>query len=179
MAFKIQTTTRHESTTCPGVVFQLWRMTDARRSELRKQLGSAQRRIRVILREQDKIQAAGENQDYDAWLVLEEEYHTIMGDQVHPIQIKWGVKSIEGLLDEDDNPVGVEQCMSWPSVLLEEVVGAVQEEMGLNGAERKNSELPTTGGEVGALAPSPLTVASAESVDTGKVETVASITPTE
>jgi hypothetical protein len=124
-------------------------MTEGRRSSLRKLLAEPNAKIRAIMREQAKIEAEPEgSRDNAKWLELQEEYSGIMLETVDPAWVTWGVKQIEGL-EVDSKTLTLEDWQDWPSALFNEVLEAVKSESELNGAERKNSESPTTSGEPG------------------------------
>lgn len=148
MAYKNITSRREESKKFPGVVFYLRKMTEGRRKELRRIIGPINLRVSEILREQNMIDALPDGErDYSKYLALQDEFDGIFIEQSNPAWIKWGVKSIEGLESEEGQPLTVEDLDSWPSELYAEVLEAVKSEAELNGAERKNSELPTTSGK--------------------------------
>ena len=175
MGYKHDTTRRIDSVTCLGVSAVLRKMTEGRRLELRKLISEPNCRIREIIREQAGIEKVPEEErDMSKWLELQDEFEGIMVGTVNPAWIKWGVKQIEGL-EVDGRSLGVDDWMDWPSALFNELVSEVKEEAELNGAERKNYESHTTGGEPAPVSPSPLTADSARSVDGGASETVISI----
>lgn len=175
MAYKNITSRREESKKFPGVVFYLRKMTEGRRKELRRQLGPINLRISQILREQNQIDAMPDGErDYAKYLALQDEFDGIFIDQSNPIWIKWGVKAIEGLESEDGQLMTVEDLDNWPSELYAEVLEAVKSEAELNGAERKNSELPTISGKQEGGNQSHSTAQTAEKQDGGVDETAGS-----
>lgn len=175
MAYKNISSRREESKQFPGVTFYLRKMTEGRRKELRRALGPINARISEILREQDLIEKAPDGErDYAKLLSLQEEFDTVFLEQSNPTWIRWGVKSVEGLETEDGTPLTVEDMDSWPSELFSEILAAVKSEAELNGAERKNSELPTTSGKQEGGSQSRLTAEAAEKQDGGEGETAES-----
>lgn len=178
MAYRYDTTRRQESELFPGVVFFMHKMTEGRRLELRSMLAAANRRIREILREQALIEKTDEdNRDTAKWLELNDEFDGIMMEQMNPVWIKWGLKKIEGLENDRDEPLTVEQWKEWPSALVNEVVQAIKAEAELNGQERKNSGSPTTSGGQEELSPKSSTAQPASGEDTGKDEIAHAISP--
>lgn len=162
MSFKYEATRRKESVECPGVTYVLRRMTEGRRMELRKQLGPTQAKIREVLREQGRIlELPTKDQDLDRLLELQDEYDEAMLTVVNPATIKWGVKQVEGL-EVDGKTLGIDEWEEWPSHLFNEILGAVQDESALNGAEIKNLQSPGTSGAQADSNPESTTVISAE-----------------
>ena len=175
MAYKNITSRREESKRFPGVVFYLRKMTEGRRKELRRTLGPINARINEIMREQNMIDAMPDGErDYAKYLALQDEFDGIFLEQSNPAWIRWGVKSIEGLESEDGQPLTVEDLDNWPSELFAEVLEAVKSEAELNGAERKNSESPTTSGKQEGGNQSRSTAEAAEKQDGGAGETAGS-----
>lgn len=175
MAYKNTSTRREESKQFPGVVFHLRKMTEGRRKELRRLLSPINARVSAILREQDIIDAApAAERDHLKSLALSDQVDTIFLEESNPIWIKWGVKAIEGLESEDGVPLTVEDYDAWPSELFHEVLAAVKSEAELNGAERKNSELPITSGKQEGGNQSPSTAQAVESTGGGEIETAGS-----
>ncbi len=172
MAYKHETTRRVESELFEGVSFVLKKMTEGRRIQLRTLLNKHNIRIREILREQAAIEATSEEtRDVPKWLELQEEFDSIMLEHINPTWIEWGVKMIDGL-ESDGNPLTTAEWRDWPSALVAEVVAAVKAESELNGAERKNSELPTTSGALVGGNQKPTTVEHAEKEASGALAIV-------
>ena len=161
--------------TFPGIEVVLRKMTEGRRLELRKLIAEPNRRIREILREQASIEKEPEEtRDMSAWLERQDEFDQIMIEKINVAWIQWGVKQISGL-EVDGRALGVEDWADWPSSLFDEILTLVKSEAELNGSDRKNSELPTTSGELGALDQNPSTAPSAKEEVGGASETVAFI----
>lgn len=178
MKYNHTTTRRLESQLFSGVSFVLKKMTEGRRIDLRTKLAPHNSRVREIMREQAIIDKVDENdRDVSKWIALQEEFDSIMLEQVNPAWINWGVKLIDGL-EADGNPLGLEDWKDWPSALVNEVVEAVKAEAELNGTERKNSESPTTSGEVVGQTPKLTIVATAGEKDSGEIETAGLISHT-
>jgi len=173
---------RVTSTEFPDVTFVLKKMTEGRRIDLRSQMVAPQKRIRDILRAQSDIENSikkiletdvmtnvdAQNANYRD---LQDEL-----DEINRIWIQWGLKSIEGL-EVDDKTLTIDDWKDWPSGLIHEAVAAVQEESQLDGLERKNSELPTTSGELVGGVPSNSNAPSAKEKAGGSPATVVSISP--
>lgn len=177
MGYKHDTTRRFESETFSGVTIILKKMTEGRRISLRELIGEPNRRIREIMREQAVLEKAPDDtRDTAKWLELQDEFDGIMIGTINPSWIKWGVKQIEGL-EVDGKSLGVEDWEDWPSALFDEVLTTVKSEAELNGAERKNSELLTTSGELEALIQRASTAPPAGDAAGGEIRTVGSITP--
>lgn len=169
--YKHETTRRAESTQFPGVSIILKKMTEKRRQDLRKLLGAHNARVRQIIREQAELEKQDDaTRDMAKWLDLQDEFDGLMLDKINPVWITWGVKQIEGL-EADGKPLSVDDWEEWPSALVNEVVEAVKAESELNGTERKNSELPTTSGEVAGQTHKLSIVPSAGGRDSGAIET--------
>lgn len=171
MPHKHDTTRRVGSEIFSGVSVVLKKMTEGRRLELRKLISEPNRRIREILREQANIEKEPEeSRDMSKWLELQDEFDGIMIESINPAWITWGVKQIEGL-EVDGRSLGVDDWKEWPSALFDEVLTAVKGEAELNGAERKNSESPTTSGALVDLTPKDSTADSAGNEGGGESET--------
>lgn len=170
---KWETTRRVGSSVIPGVFFVIRKMTEGRREELRKQIGPAIRRMRAILTEQDNLSSSTAPDRSEKYIELQDEFETLQAEKIDHAYIGWGVKQILGL-EIDDRVLDVSDFKDWPSELYAEVLAIVRAEAELNGAERKNSESPTTSGaqEGGNLKLS--IVGNAEKEDTGDKETVES-----
>lgn len=159
-----------------GVTIVLRKMTEGRRAELRKKLIEPNKRIREILREQEQIEKSDkESGAWSKFLELQEQFDTIMMDEVNPAYLMWGVKNIEGL-EADQKVLTVEDYLEWPSALFNEVLEAVKGESELSTAERKNSLSDTISGEQAGGNPTPSTVRPAEERGSGEVGTVPSTT---
>ena len=171
--YKFETTRKRESTTCEGVTFYLFKMTEGRRLDLRKKNLAPNARVREILREQGEIEKAEESQkDMTKYAELNDEFDGIM-IEMNGMSITWGVKKIEGL-EVDGKPLDVADWQEFPSVLVEELVTAVRAESDLNGGEVKNSQSASPSG--GATQPNPQLsiVQPVEKRDSGEDEIAAS-----
>lgn len=171
MAYRHETTRRQESKTCEGVIFYLHKMTEGRRIDLRVKMADSNRRLREILKEQALLEA-GENQDsgvQSKWLELQDEFDAIMVETINPAWLTWGLKKLEGL-EVDGKPLDVQEWREFPSILFAEIVEAVKAEADLSGAERKNSELPTTSGEQVGMIQNSTTAETAKSEGSGIAE---------
>ncbi len=174
MAYKHETTRRHESKLFEGVVFYLNKMTEGRRVDFRARNAPHNKRIREILREQAALEKVEEaERDMARWLELQDEFDDIMISKINPEWILWGVKKIEGI-ESDNKPLSVEDWREWPSALFDEVVTAVKGEAELQGSERKNFELRTTSGGQVDTNPNPLIAKSASAEDSGETVIAAS-----
>jgi len=148
MSFKYDGVRRRESTTCPGVVFYLRKMTEGRRLAYRAKLREANAQLREIMRDQGKLlEMPEEARDHNKIMELQDQYEDLQLTVMNPETIKWGVKQIEGL-EVDGKPLTLEDWQEWPSHLFNEILLAVNEESALNGDEIKNSSSPTTSGEL-------------------------------
>lgn len=168
-------TTEYESKCFPGVKAILMKMTEKRRSEIRKKLAPFTARGREILKLQEELLAKGDRTDSDAVQIvaLSDEFDEITHEKQNPAWLIWGVKQVEGLV-VDGATLSISDWEQWPSALVDELVDAVKREAELNGMERKNFELLSTSGEPEQPAPSSSTVESASGADTGVDATVGS-----
>lgn len=173
MGHNYESTRTVKSEIFEGVTIYLRKMTEGRRTNLRKQLAEPNRRIREILKEQDAIMATEEQartaEQNTKWLDLNDEYDNVHAELIDPVWINWGVKQIEGL-QVDGNPLTIAEMSEWPSVFFKEVMDAVKAEAELNGSERKNSESPTTSGEVAGQSQKLTIVEPAKEKDSGETE---------
>jgi hypothetical protein len=175
--YRHETIRKFESQEFPGVVAYLFKMTEGRRSELRSKIAASNKQLRENMRQQGRLLKVPEGtQDEAAILELQDEFDRIVGEEINPAYITWGVKQISGL-EVEDIPLGVDDWKRWPSALFNEVLQAVKEESELEGGERKNSSLATTSGEPGAGSQKLSTVPSATKRDSGKIEIAELTTP--
>jgi hypothetical protein len=173
--FKYETTRRQESATFPGVFITLRKMTEGRRTELRRLIAEPNSRLRGIMREQAELDKLPEDaRDMASFLELQDRFDEILMSEVNPAWVRWGVKMVDGL-EVDGRTLAVEDFLDWPSVLFAEVVDLVKTEAELDGAERKNSALPTTSGEQGGGNRTPSTAPSADEGGTSAGELVQGI----
>lgn len=154
MPYVFEPTVKVESKECAGVVFHVRRMTDGRKTALKKQLRETNSKLREIIRAQTKLDAVISGDDKEAsdeaqlkWIELQEEFDGLMESVVKPETIRWGIHAIEGLVTPQGTPLTMDDISSWPSVLVKEAMIFVNAEMELDGAERKNLLPPTTSGE--------------------------------
>lgn|SRR5690242_4218416 len=177
MPYKHETTRRRDSQIFPGVSFYLHKMTEGRRLDLRSRTAAHHRRVREILKEQAAIEKLPEDQrDMARWLELQDESDAIIIEKVNPEWILWGIKKIEGL-EVDGKPLGVEDWKEFPSALFDEMIRAIREESELNGLERKNSESPTTSGDLEPPSQSPSTAPPVDGKGSGETEIAVSTIP--
>lgn len=76
------------------------------------------------------------NVEYEKIRLIEE-------SEIFPLWVKWGLVSVEGLLI-DGQPVTADSISYGPSELYNEIVRAIESEIGLTQAELKNSASPST-----------------------------------
>jgi hypothetical protein len=175
MAYKFITSRKFESEVCPGVVAHLFKMTEGRRSDLRAALAEVASRERDLFQELQALsQVAEDVRDMAKWVGLNTKLDALQLDEIQPTWIQWGLKSLEGLVSENDIPLTKDDWKKWPSALFKEIYRAIQVEAELDGAERKNSESPTTSGVVADGPPSSSTAASAEKKASGEDATAGS-----
>ena len=161
MVYRHETTRRHESKLFEGVVFYLNKMTEGRRLSLKSAIAEPTKRLRELLHEQEDIIKQDESvQDLNKYSELQEQIDEIIYATINPEWLKWGLKKIEGF-ESDGKPLDVQDWADWPSALFNEALEKIKSESELGGLERKNSELPTTSGELGAPSPIPSTAPSA------------------
>jgi hypothetical protein len=152
-------------------------MTEKRRRDLRAKVAPANGRMRDLLRKQTSVMKLPEDQRDEMLLAeLQEQFDQVIGEELNPAYIQWGVQKITGLAIKGQE-LSVEDWAEWPSALFEEVLGAVKAESELNGAQRKNSQSRTATGEATQEVQKPTSVATAGDVDSGRIATVDSTTP--
>jgi hypothetical protein len=112
-----------ESTTTPGVVFVINRISFGRRMEL-------SRLVREISKKAEFLEAGTE---------LQERIEAgILTHEVDAMYLRWGLVSLSGLTI-DGAPAAAEQLLdSGPEALTQEIVAAIKAQCGLSEAERKN-----------------------------------------
>jgi hypothetical protein len=169
----LTTTNSRESKVVPGVIFHLRKMTEGRRIELRKSLMSTNSRIRQIGREQDAILSNKENPDMPKFLELNDEFDSLMIEEVNPKTLLWGIKSVEGL-EIDGKILTIAEWSEFPSELFHEMIQAINVESGLSKDEEKNLPLPTTSGAQVGKNPESSTASNAKSGDITRLEIVGS-----
>jgi len=165
-------TSRYDSQTIPGVVFILKKLTEGRRLELRKMLAEPQAKMSLIMKELAKHNQLPEDQQ-DASVVsnLSMEFDDVLYERIHPTWVKWGLKSVEGLVI-DGTTLTAENIMDFPSELFEEILNTVMGGTQLSTDQSKNSESPSTFGKLEGGRTKNTTAEPAESSDTTEQETV-------
>ncbi len=112
-----------ESQEAPGVTFTVARMSYARRAEL-------MRRIRELARKLEFLEAGAEPGDRMDAAVLETE--------INRLYLAWGLRAISGLTLDGAEATPELLVERGPESLFREALAAVQAEIGLHEAERKN-----------------------------------------
>lgn len=144
--YEYTSTRRVNSVEFPGVSFVLRKMTEERRISLRQKQAEGLDKIAKIAREMAAIQREPEEvRDRQKLAELSDQWDFIQREEISPITLKWGLASMEGL-SVDGRPATIDNYREWPSALFDEVLNMIAIEIGLNGAEEKNSESPTTSG---------------------------------
>ena len=161
--YNFTTTIRHESKAAPGVVFDVKRMAEGARLELRVKLADAFARLRAIDAErQDMIEeaAARLGKDWTAVLVSEltaserrtlrectEREALVTDTEVNPAYLVAGLATLDGL-QIDGAPAAPGDLARGPRELYREILAAVLAASGLAPEARPNSESPSTSGAV-------------------------------
>jgi len=114
---------RIQSTTVPGVTFDIHRMSFGRRMEL-------SRHIRQISRKVEFCEAGSQFQ--------EKIEASILALEVDALYFRWGLARIEGLTIDGEPPSVLAVLEKGPEDLTREIVRAIKQQCGLNDAERKN-----------------------------------------
>jgi len=175
--YDYDTTRCVESEEFPGVKYYLYKMTEKRRRELRAKVAPSNKVMRDLMREQGKLIKLPEDQRDEMTLVeLQERFDQVVGEELNPAYVMWGVQSIDGLSIRGQK-LAVEDWAEWPSALFEEVLASVKAEAELNGSASKNSSSRTTSGEPGPQLQKPTTATSAPEEDSGRIATAGSVTP--
>lgn len=171
--YNFQTTKNYESKTLPGVVVKLRKMTENRRHELQLLVASPNQRIRELVAKQRQLASQDTAEATLEILSLSDQIDLIATKELNPAKLKWGIKSISGLM-LDDEPATMENVMDWPSDLIKELLDLIDDGSALNEVEQKNSESPTTSGAqtVRATQNSSAPNASEETTDSSSAETV-------
>jgi hypothetical protein len=156
--FVFVTTRRVDSATCPGVVLHLRKLTEGRRSKLRESLAPHQGVLKNLVEQlqsvSDELAKDGETaqQLLQKWSDLTEEFEAIQAETIGPIWIKWGIKHVEGLINENGEPMTLDDLFDWPSELYNEALAFIRGNTDMSEEDRGNSDSPTTSG--GQVAPS-------------------------
>ena len=118
-----ESTVTRQSTTMPGVTFQIARMSFGRRLELT-------RRVRELSRKFEFLQASSDaTERFEAGL---------LAGEVDGTYLRWGLVSLDGLI-VDGAPADVERLIeAGPEDLCREIIAAIKDECGLSEDERKN-----------------------------------------
>lgn len=179
-------TSREESKTFPGVFYTLYKMSEARRAQLRLLIAEPTSRIRLLLREmgnlEDKHPVTDENPNrpeevVDELIKLSDKMEQISSDEIDPRWLKWGLKKIEGI-EIDDQPATPDSLTSdGPPALFREIVDRIKRLAQLNGDEEKNSESLTTSGEPTGGETTNISVVGANSSDSITSETATNTSP--
>ncbi len=125
------------------VKFVIYRMTEARRMELRKALAEVNGETQKLSKELATLDVKENAARIDEITSKIDELFT---DVIDPAWIKWGLHSIENL-KMDDEVITKEDINKAPSTLYREILTAIRKESGLGDDESKNSPLPTISGE--------------------------------
>jgi hypothetical protein len=146
-----QTTITVPSKVCPGVNIKLHKMTEDRRAAWQLALAEPNAKVRDLL---DKIARLKDpdgkplsDTAVPQIMQLNSELNVVLTSEKNPAILKWAVAGIEGLaIGHEDNPATLENWGQWPSDLVSEVLGLVDEGTVLSEAASKNSALPITPG---------------------------------
>jgi hypothetical protein len=173
-----ETTRTVESTEFPGVTYSLYRMTEKRRRELRAKVAQANKVMRDLMRQQGALMKQGDDDRDEMTLVeLQEKFDQVVGEELNPAYVLWGVQKIAGLSIRGQE-LGVEDWAEWPSALFEEVLAAVKAEAEMNGSAKKPLSLATISGDPPVPeTQKPTTVKSAKSEGTGTKDAAFTDTP--
>lgn len=121
-----ESTIERESTTHPGVVFRVRRMTFGRRMDLTRRIREAVGRMRFL-------EAGEQTPEEDAEAAL-------LGAEIDAEYLRWGLEAVTGL-ELDGEPATVESLIGrGPEELTREALQLVLAEAHLSDDERKNSE---------------------------------------
>ncbi len=177
-------TSKEESKTCPGVFYTLYKMSEARRAQLRLLIAEPTAKIRNLLREmtalEDRHPVTEENPNrpeevIDELLRLSDKMEQISSDEINPKWLKWGLKKIEGLQIDDQEATPDMLTADGPPSLFQEIVDRIKRLAQLNGEEEKNFESPTTSGEPTGGETTNTSAVGASSSDSTPLETATSI----
>ncbi len=156
-----KTTTTIPSKSFTGVDVTYKKMTEGRRSEIQIALAPINTEIRMILVE--KISLTDKDKEKNAPEIMRlEEVQMLVTNKLNPAKIRWAVAGIRGLcIGDEATPATLDNLMSWPSALIEEVLDVIEEGSALSEIERKNSPLVSTSGEAATEVTTSTTVPSA------------------
>ena len=112
-----------QSTSVPGVMFRIGRISFGRRMDLTRRVREISRRIGFLdagSELADKIEA------------------NILTQEIEALYLRWGLVSLQGL-SIDGEPATADRLLEkGPEDLVHEIVAAVKSQCGLSEAERKN-----------------------------------------
>jgi len=111
-----------ESKSMPGVTFRIRKMTMGGRIELSL-------RVRELSQRSEFLQAGGNTDRIE---------NNMLERALHRIFIEWGLVEVKGLTIEGMNATAFNLPEFGPEDLCDEIVQAIQEEIALSAAERKN-----------------------------------------
>lgn len=141
-----------------GVSFTLNKMTEGRRIKLRLQVAEKSAKLREL---GERARALDDQNGQEALQILEQ-INSLMVDEIDPVYVRWGLKSIDGL-EIDGKPATPELLIEdGPPELYREILAAINEAAGLTERQRGESEPPTTSG---AQADGRMSDSSAEPAD--------------
>ncbi len=128
-----------------GVKFTFNKMTEGRRIKLRLAMADYHAKLREITDQASKIMEDTPEDALKAF-VLHQKVSEIVSDQINPMWVRWGLKSIDGLTI-DGEPATVESLIeSGPPELYAEIADAIKSASGLNEQQRGESGPLTTSG---------------------------------
>jgi len=129
------------------VKFVIYRMTEARRTELRRSLSEVNGEANTLTKE-----LASLDMEKDAVRIGEitTRMDELFSEIIDPTWVAWGLDSIENL-SVDGQPITKERVKHAPSTLYREILDRIRKEAGMTGDEVKNSPLPIISGEVATV----------------------------
>jgi hypothetical protein len=179
MSYRFSKSVEVESELCPGVVFTLRKITEARRSEYRISIAKLMDGLSDLSAQLKNLDSDKDEKELRRIKVEIDEY---ILRHIDPAKIKWAVKKIVGLEIETDEGFiegTLDNILLWPSELRAEVIFLIDEGSVMLESEAKNYGPRTTFGAVVArkTTDSSAKSAGAQSTDSTPTETVPSSTP--
>jgi hypothetical protein len=190
-----ESTITHESHTCPGVSFTVRRFTGGLRRELRRKLEPVHAKQRAIAQRRvdwaDAITAAhgveagalmtdmltpAEAREFDAFIREDDLVQRLEAD---PIAFDAGFVAVTGLTIDGlvpANSIAVRE--SGPPELADEILAAINREIGLTAAQIENLESPTTSAAAADGQTNGTSAAPASASDSTKAATAGDTSPT-
>jgi len=167
MAYSFKKTVDVKSDICPGVVFTIRKITEARRTDLRMSLAALLDRLTDLTTD---LNALDPVKDEKAIRAKGFEIDDFVSEKIEPAKIRWAAVRVDGLMIEDV-PGTLDNLSEWPAELRSELLSIIEDGSVMLVSEAKNSPRPIiSGGQVAPTAQSS-TAESAASPSTSTIPT--------